>query len=115
MGLAVLSLDVGDVARPEEMRRVEFLIDSGAIYSVVPAATLEAMGIKPISTQDFSSLTAEKSRGEKVSRFSVIRIASAEQTSSSVSLTTAIFLAPSRSRLLVSRSIPYDESFIRCR
>ncbi len=63
MGLAVLNLKVGNVARPEEMGQVELLIDSGAIYSVVPAATLDALGIKPISTQDF-----RLADGRKISR-----------------------------------------------
>ena len=63
MGLAVLNLEVGNVARSDEMRQVEFLIDSGAIYSVVPAATLDALGIKPISTQDF-----RLADGRKISR-----------------------------------------------
>ena len=63
MGLTVLSVEVGNVARPEEMRPLEFLIDSGAIYSVVPAATLDALGIKPISTQDF-----RLADGRKISR-----------------------------------------------
>jgi aspartyl protease family protein len=34
-------------------RVVEFLIDSGAIYSVVPAATLDELGIKPLTEQSF--------------------------------------------------------------
>ena len=32
---------------------MEFLIDSGAIYSVVPASILEKLGIKPITEQEF--------------------------------------------------------------
>jgi clan AA aspartic protease len=32
---------------------VEFLIDSGAIYSLVPASQLKILGIKPYKTLDF--------------------------------------------------------------
>jgi len=32
---------------------VEFLIDSGVIYSVVPSSILERLGIKPIAEQGF--------------------------------------------------------------
>jgi predicted aspartyl protease len=63
MGLTVLRVDVGNVAHPEEMRSIEFLIDSGAIYSVVPAATLDELGIKPFATQDF-----RLADGRKISR-----------------------------------------------
>src|SRR5439155_10225304 len=36
MGLTVLTLEVSSPAAPNRAERVEFLIDSGAIYSVVP-------------------------------------------------------------------------------
>ena len=45
MGLTVLRIEVGNPARPETTKELEFLIDSGAIYSVVPAAILESLGI----------------------------------------------------------------------
>jgi predicted aspartyl protease len=63
MGLAVLNLDVANVAFPGDTRSVEFLIDSGAIYSVVPAAILDDLGVQPIKTQDFSLAD-----GSKISR-----------------------------------------------
>jgi clan AA aspartic protease len=53
MGLTVLEIEVGNPANPEVTERLEFLIDSGAIYSVVPAAMLERLGIKPLATQEF--------------------------------------------------------------
>lgn len=33
---------------------VNFLIDSGAVYSLVPAATLQRLGIRPHRTVEFS-------------------------------------------------------------
>jgi aspartyl protease family protein len=63
MGLAVLDLDIANVARPDDTRSVEFLIDSGAIYSVVPAAILDELGVQPIKTEDF-----RLADGSKISR-----------------------------------------------
>jgi clan AA aspartic protease len=53
MGFNVLEVEVGNPANPAVTERVEFLIDSGAIYSVVPTPILEKLGIKQISTQEF--------------------------------------------------------------
>ncbi len=53
MGLTVLEIEVGNPAHPETTEKLEFLIDSGAIYSVVPSKILEKLCIKPISEQIF--------------------------------------------------------------
>ena len=53
MGLTVLELEVANPATPEVGEKVEFLIDSGAIYSVVPAPILERLGIRPLVEQTF--------------------------------------------------------------
>jgi predicted aspartyl protease len=53
MGLTVLELDVGSPSSPEITEKMDFLIDSGAIYSVVPAPILEGLGIKPLAVQEF--------------------------------------------------------------
>ena len=53
MGLTVLEIEVGNPANPEVTEKVEFLIDSGAIYSVVPTPILEKLGIKPLVEQEF--------------------------------------------------------------
>jgi len=47
MGLTFLEMEVGDAARAEVTETVELLIDSGAVYSVVPTPALERLGIKP--------------------------------------------------------------------
>ena len=36
MGLTFLEIEVGNPSAPEVTERVEFLIDSGAVYSVAP-------------------------------------------------------------------------------
>ena len=53
MGLTVLKIAVGNPAKPTRTEDGEFLIDSGAIYSVVPAPILKRLGIKPLATEEF--------------------------------------------------------------
>ena len=53
MSLTTVELEVGNVARPDVTETLEFLVDSGAIYSVVPAPVLERLGITPIAEQTF--------------------------------------------------------------
>ncbi|MEW6557146.1 MAG: aspartyl protease family protein [Elusimicrobiota bacterium] len=60
MGLTVLKVEVGNPAKPEITEKVEFLIDSGAIYSVVPSGILNKLGIKPLSEEEFRLANGEK-------------------------------------------------------
>ena len=60
MGLTVLEVEVGNPAKPDITEKIEFLIDSGAIYSVVPAKILKKLGIKPIARQEFRLANGEK-------------------------------------------------------
>ena len=53
MGLTVLEVEVGNPANPDVTEKIEFLIDSGAVYSVVPTPVLEKLGIKPLAEQTF--------------------------------------------------------------
>lgn len=53
MGLTMLQLEVGNPANPDVTIGVEFLIDSGATYSVVPTPVLEQLGIRPLQEQEF--------------------------------------------------------------
>ena len=53
MGLTVLEIEVGNPANPDMRDKVEFLIDSGAILSVVPSTILEKLDIKPIMEEEF--------------------------------------------------------------
>ena len=51
--MTVLKVKVGNPAKPNVTKELEFLVDSGAIYSVVPSAVLRKLGIKPLATQEF--------------------------------------------------------------
>lgn len=53
MGLTVLEVEVGNPSNPQVTEKIEFLIDSGAIYSVVPTPILQRLGIQPIAEQEF--------------------------------------------------------------
>src|SRR5438067_9651520 len=53
MGLTFLAIEIGNPASPEKTRALEFLVDSGAVYSVVPRSILDEMHIKPITRQEF--------------------------------------------------------------
>ncbi len=53
MGITLLELQVGNVARPDRTETLEFIVDSGAIYSVVPAPILRRLGIRPLKKEEF--------------------------------------------------------------
>jgi clan AA aspartic protease len=53
MGLTFLKLEVANQASPQETVAVDFLIDSGAVYSVVPRPILQRLGINPVAQQSF--------------------------------------------------------------
>jgi clan AA aspartic protease len=53
VGLTVLQLEVGNPAHPDITISVEFLIDSGATYSVVPREVLARLDIQPLREQQF--------------------------------------------------------------
>lgn len=63
MGLTFLTIEIGNTTTLEATEKVEFLIDSGAIFAVVPTPILVKLGIKPIKTREFIL-----ANGEKISR-----------------------------------------------
>src|SRR2546423_1860729 len=54
MGLTTQKLVVKESHRTRRKAIVKFLIDSGAVYSLVPAATLKRLGIHPHRQVDFA-------------------------------------------------------------
>ena len=60
MGLTVLELEVANPAAPESTERVEFLIDSGAVYSVVPEPVLDRLGITSLTQEQFRLANGDK-------------------------------------------------------
>jgi predicted aspartyl protease len=54
MGLTYQRLTVKPSRSSRKSRPVNFLIDSGAVYSLVPTKTLRLLGIKPYRKLDFA-------------------------------------------------------------
>ncbi|MBI4486690.1 MAG: hypothetical protein HY655_11830 [Acidobacteria bacterium] len=53
VGLTHIKARIANPARPAKSSTVTFLVDSGAVYSVVPAATLRRLGIRSHSSRTF--------------------------------------------------------------
>jgi clan AA aspartic protease len=53
MALTHISVRIANPARPKRLAHVKFLVDSGAIYSVVPSRTLDRLGVKAHSRRTF--------------------------------------------------------------
>lgn len=54
MGLTYMKVTVINPAQPKKRMRIRFLVDSGAIYSVVPQPYLQRLGIKPQGSKTFT-------------------------------------------------------------
>lgn len=54
MGLTHVRLRIANPARPKRSAELKFLVDSGAVYSVVPATLLHKLGIKAHSKRVFT-------------------------------------------------------------
>ena len=53
MGMTKVTMNIANPARPSKKITLEFLVDSGAAYSVVPRTVLNQLGIKPESKESF--------------------------------------------------------------
>ncbi len=53
MGLTFIRVRVGNPANGHRGEDVRCLVDSGAVYSLIPGAILRKLGIKPHSTREF--------------------------------------------------------------
>jgi clan AA aspartic protease len=60
VGITFLDVEVGNPADTTKTLTVEFMVDSGAIYSVAPATVLNELGIQPISEEKFWLANGEK-------------------------------------------------------
>ena len=53
MGLTHVRARISNPARPRRSAMIRLLVDSGAVYSVIPGATLRHLGIEPHSSRTF--------------------------------------------------------------
>ena len=54
MGITHIRAGIANPSRPTKTTTLEFLVDSGAIYSIVPAAILRKLGIRPDTSRTFT-------------------------------------------------------------
>lgn len=54
MGLTIQRLKVKSTRKAKKAIGVDFLIDSGAVYSLVPAKQLKSIGVEPYKKMDFA-------------------------------------------------------------
>ena len=65
MGLTSVEIEVGNPSNLDVTEKVEFIVDSGAFFSVVPAAVLEKLGIKPVAEEIFRLANGDKIKRKK--------------------------------------------------
>jgi clan AA aspartic protease len=53
VGITIIKAKVSNPADRGRSADVRFTVDSGAVYSVVPASVLDRLGIEPDATQEF--------------------------------------------------------------
>src|SRR5438105_15003693 len=53
-GLTHINLHIANPARPKRAVELSFLVDSGAVYSVIPSALLRKLGVRPHSKRTFT-------------------------------------------------------------
>jgi len=53
MGVTTLAVEIANPGKPETRHRLEFIVDSGATYSVVPAPVLRRLKIRPLRRETF--------------------------------------------------------------
>jgi clan AA aspartic protease len=54
MGLTFIDATIANPANPKKTKKLSLLVDSGAVYSVVPKDVLRQLGVKPHSTKTFT-------------------------------------------------------------
>ncbi len=72
MGLTYIEADISNPSTRRKSTRLKFLVDSGAVYSVVPAAVLRKLGVKARSRQTFTladGSQVSRRMGEALFRF----------------------------------------------
>ena len=60
MGITKLELSVASPKNPKRKKKLQFLVDSGAIYSMVPEKVLNELGIKSHSKEEYTLADGSK-------------------------------------------------------
>jgi predicted aspartyl protease len=62
VAITFLKVKVWNPAKPRKTKTFRFLVDSGAVDSVLPASDLKTMGLKATSTREFMLANGESIR-----------------------------------------------------
>lgn len=54
MGMTTVKLTIKNPGNPTKKAEADFLVDSGAHYTVVPSSLVRRLGLKPAYSQEFS-------------------------------------------------------------
>jgi hypothetical protein len=57
VGVTTLTVEVANPATPDVTESLDFIVDSGAVLSVVPTEVLRRLGIRPLRQQTFRLAT----------------------------------------------------------
>jgi predicted aspartyl protease len=79
MGITLTRAKIKNPEFPQKEKELEFLVDSGAIYSVVPKDDLQKLGIKPHRKQQFTladGTKVEREMGDAIFELEGVRAAS---------------------------------------
>jgi predicted aspartyl protease len=60
VGITYVEIGIANVSKPDAVEKLEFLVDSGAVYSVVPKAVLKRLRITPLGEESFILANGEK-------------------------------------------------------
>jgi len=60
MGITNLEIEIGNPADPDKTVKVECIVDSGAVYSVIPEVVLAEIGIKALAEETFRLANGDK-------------------------------------------------------
>lgn len=72
MGLTHVTIEIANLARPARKARLRLLVDSGAVYTVAPRATLVRIGVRPTGRETFhlaDGSEVERETGAALFRF----------------------------------------------
>ena len=59
MGITFVKVRVCNPASTRKSKECDFLVDSGAVYSVMPAKVLAGLGVRPTSHEEFTLANGE--------------------------------------------------------
>lgn len=79
MGLTNVTLEIKNLKDPKKSVKGEFMVDSGAFYTVVPVKIVRELGLEPDHEQEFSladGTTIKRKIGSALIRFGDRQLAS---------------------------------------